>query len=96
MPFAIDAAFQVFLTIALPMVILSPGTHTDYFYLHMMLWVIILNPCEMNMLIAALTNYFYTNLSEKDFICLSIFLRELSKSMIGTTVFDGLCYKEKK
>lgn len=71
-------------------------THTSYFYLHMILWVIILNPCEMNMLIAALTNYFYTNLSEKDFICLGIFLRELSKSMIGTTVFDGLCYKEKK
>ena len=51
----------------------------------------ILDPCELNVLIAALTNHFYTNLSREDFICLSIFLRELSKSMIGTTVFQGLC-----
>ncbi|HOG02142.1 MAG: hypothetical protein BWY35_00987 [Firmicutes bacterium ADurb.Bin248] len=53
-----------------------------------------INPCELNVAIAALTNYFFTTLSKEDFICLSIFLRELSKSMIGTTVFDGLCSKE--
>ena len=69
---------------------------TSYFYLHIMLWVIILNPCELNVLIASLTNYFYTTLSEEDFICLGIFLRELSKSMISTTVFDELCFKEKQ
>ncbi len=50
----------------------------------------------MNMAIAALTNHFFTTLSKEDFICLSIFLRELSKSMIGTTVFEGLCSGDDK
>ncbi len=54
----------------------------------------ILDPCELNVLITALTNQFYTSLSREDFICLSIFLRELSKSMIGTTIFQGLCYPQ--
>lgn len=55
-----------------------------------------MDPCEMNMAIAALTNHFFTTLSKEDFICLSIFLRELSKSMIGTTVFEGLCSGDDK
>jgi len=58
-----------------------------------MLWVIVMNPCEMNTAIAGLTNYLYTTLSREDFICLSIFLRELSKSMISTSVFQELCDK---
>lgn len=61
-----------------------------------MLGVIILDPCELNVIIASLTNYFYTTVSEEDFICLGIFLRELSKSMIGTTIFDELCHKKKE
>ena len=32
-----------------------------------------INPCELNVAIAALTNYFFTTLSKEDFICLSIF-----------------------
>lgn len=60
---------------------------------HIMLGVMILDPCELNVAIAALTNHFYMTLSREDFICLSIFLRELSKSMIGTTVFEELCDK---
>lgn len=63
---------------------------------HIMLWVIVLNPCELNAVIAALTNYFFTTLSKEDFLCLSIFLRELSKSMITTTVFQELCDKGDK
>ena len=55
-----------------------------------------MNPCELNLVIAAITNHFYETLSREDFICLGIFLRELSKSMIGTTVFEELCGREGK
>ncbi len=50
----------------------------------------------MNLLIAALTNHFYATLSKEDFVCLSIFFRELSRSMASTTVFEELCPDEKK
>lgn len=63
---------------------------------HILFRVIFLNPCELNAMIAAVTNHLYTNLSREDFICLSIFLRELSKSMIGTSVFEELCGREEK
>lgn len=53
-----------------------------------------MDPCELNVLIAAITNHFYTTLSKEDFICLGIFLRELSKSMIGTTIFEDLCTRD--
>ncbi len=60
-----------------------------------MLVVMMMNPCELNVAITALTNHFYTTLSREDFICLSIFLRELSKMMISTSVFEELCTEEK-
>lgn len=49
----------------------------------------------MNALIATLTNYFYCSLSREDFVCLSIFLRELSRMMVATSVFEELCPEEK-
>lgn len=55
-----------------------------------------MDPCELNVIVATLTNHFYTTLSREDFIYLSIFLRELSKSMIGTTIFEDICYPTKK
>ncbi|SHH85564.1 hypothetical protein SAMN02745823_01211 [Sporobacter termitidis DSM 10068] len=55
-----------------------------------------MNPCELNAMIAAITNYLYTALSKEDFVCLSIFLNELSKSMLTTSVFSDLCNKEGK
>ncbi|OJU18439.1 MAG: hypothetical protein BGN88_11275 [Clostridiales bacterium 43-6] len=55
-----------------------------------------MNPCELNVAIAALTNYFYTELTKEEFICLSIFLNELSKSMFTTSLFQDLCNKEGK
>ncbi len=61
-----------------------------------MLGVILLDPCELNVLVTALTNHFYTTLSKEDFICLSIFLRELSKMMISTSVFEDLCNDDGK
>jgi len=62
--------------------------------LHMMLWVILMDPCGLNVLIAAISNYFYTELSKDEFVCLGVFLNELSKSMISTALFHKLCYKE--
>lgn len=50
-----------------------------------------MDPCELNVLITALTNYFYTALTKEEFVCLSIFLNELSKSMFSTTLFRDLC-----
>jgi hypothetical protein len=61
-----------------------------------MLWVILMDPCELNVLIAAISNYFYTELSKDEFVCLGIFLNELSKSMIATALFHKLCYKDDK
>ncbi len=58
-----------------------------------MLGVMILDPCELNVAIAALSNHFYSTLSREDFVFLSIFLRELSKSMIGMTIFEDICDK---
>jgi hypothetical protein len=55
-----------------------------------------MNPCELNAAIAFITNYLYTSLSKEDFVCLSIFLNELSKSMFTTSVFQDLCNKDGK
>lgn len=52
-----------------------------------------MNPCELNTVIAAITNYLYTTLSKEDFACLSVFLNELSKSMFTTSLFQDLCNK---
>lgn len=55
-----------------------------------------MDPCELNVIVASLTNHLYTTLSKEDFICLSIFLQELSKSMFTTSVFEGICYPKDK
>ncbi len=56
----------------------------------------LMNPCELNVIITALTNYFYVTLSREDFNCLNVFLSELSKSMFSTTLFRDLCNREGK
>lgn len=53
----------------------------------------ILNPCELNVLITALTNQFFQSLTREEFACLSVFLNELSKSMFATALFRDLCDK---
>ena len=53
-----------------------------------------MTPCDINVTIAAITNSLYCSLSKEDFVCLSIFLNELSKSMISTTLFENLCTKK--
>ncbi len=61
-----------------------------------MLWVIVLDPCELNALIALLVDYFFNNLSKKEFLCLSVFLRELSKSMFSMAAFEEICSDPQK
>ncbi|HWR18099.1 MAG TPA: hypothetical protein VN608_00615 [Clostridia bacterium] len=43
---------------------------------------------------AFLTNYFYTTLSREEFLCLSIILRELSKTMFSVAAFEEICPKK--
>lgn len=50
-----------------------------------------MDPCELNVIVTAITNSFYTTLSEEDFLCMAIFLRELSKTMFSTIAFESLC-----
>ena len=50
-----------------------------------------MNPCEMNIAIASLSNYLYTELCEDEFECLALFLNELSKSMFTMSVHEKLC-----
>jgi len=45
----------------------------------------------MNAAIAAISNYLYSSLSKDEFLCLSVFLNELSKSMLTMPLFDDLC-----
>lgn len=54
-----------------------------------------MNPCEMNALITSIANYFYANLSKKDFLFLNVFLSELSKSMFTMEILRGICHIEK-
>jgi len=63
---------------------------------HIINGVVFVTPCELNVIITILTNHFYTTLSREDFICLSVFLNELSKSMFTTTLFQGLCDRDGK
>lgn len=41
-----------------------------------------MQPTELNLLLAVVTNYLYTSLAEKDFSNLAIFLSILSKEML--------------
>lgn len=55
-----------------------------------------MTPCEINMLIAAITNHLYTTLSKDQFYCLTVFINELSKSMFATILFKDVCNKFEK
>jgi len=55
-----------------------------------------MNPTEVNLLMAALTNHFYETLTREDFLNLGIFLSMLSKDMLAMTAIEGLCKIERK
>ena len=50
-----------------------------------------MNPCQMNIFIAALTNYLYCTLSKRDFLFWNVFFSELSKSMFGMEILREIC-----
>ena len=50
-----------------------------------------MNPCEINVLLTAISNQLYASLSKEDFVAVSIFLNELSKVMFSMTLFGGIC-----
>lgn len=54
-----------------------------------------MNPCELNALITAIANHLYATLSKEDFLCLSVILSELTKSMCSLEVMRGICFVEK-
>lgn len=56
----------------------------------------VVDPCDMNMLIAALANHFYTTLGKEDFTCLSVFFSELGKAMFTTELYRDLCDKKRR
>ena len=55
-----------------------------------------MNPCQMNALIAAISNYLYTTLSKKDFLFWNVFFSELSKSMFSMEILRGVCIFEEE
>lgn len=66
-----------------------PGT--GCLILNILSGVIVMDPCELNVLITAITNNLFCTLSEKEFLCVSVFLNELSKSMFTTSLFADVC-----
>ena len=56
----------------------------------------LVNPCELNVVIAAVTNYLYDTLSEREFVCLNIIVSELSKSMFSMELLRQVCENKSK
>ena len=54
-----------------------------------------MNPCEINAIITGIANFFYANLSKRDFVFLNICISELSKSMFAMELLRGVCKIEK-
>lgn len=55
-----------------------------------------MTPCDLNVLVAGISNYLYATLSPEEFRCLSLFLNELSKSMFTMSIYQSICVREKK
>lgn len=53
-----------------------------------------MSPCELNAIIAAITNYLYINLSPKDFKAFSVFLSMLSKQMFSLVALKEICSRD--
>jgi len=55
-----------------------------------------MKPTELNAMLTVAVNYLYTNLDEKDYTNLAIFLSLLSKEMLAMEAIRELCRLEKK
>ena len=53
-----------------------------------------MSPCELNAVLAAITNYLYINLSPRDFKILSVFLSLLSKQMFTLVAMKEICSRD--
>ena len=53
-----------------------------------------MSPCELNAVLAAITNYLYVNLSPRDFKVLSVFLSLLSKQMFTLVAMKEICSRD--
>ncbi len=53
-----------------------------------------MSPCELNAVLAAITNYLYVNLSPRDFKILSVFLSLLSKQMFTLVAMKEICSRD--
>jgi len=58
--------------------------------------VFVLDPCELNIIIAGIVNFLYTSLTEEEFAALNILLAELSKSMFSMYAFEDIDRKKNK
>ena len=55
-----------------------------------------MRPTELNLLLALAANYLYTNLEEREFTNLALFLSLLSKEMLTMEALRELCRIEKE
>jgi len=55
-----------------------------------------MRPTELNVLLTLITNYLYTNLDEREFTNLGIFLSLLSKEILAMEAMRALCRFEKE
>ena len=55
-----------------------------------------MNPVELNTFVAAVTNYLYLSMPEKDFFNLGILLSLISKDMLAMEVIRDLCKIEQR
>ena len=55
-----------------------------------------MNPCELNALIAAVTNQLWCSLSRTEFINLGILLSLISKDILSMAALEGLCRWEER
>jgi len=55
-----------------------------------------MRPTELNAILTVIVNYLYTNLNEKDFTNLALFLSLLSKEMFALEAMRALCRWEEE
>ena len=55
-----------------------------------------MRPTELNALLTVIVNYLYTNLEEREYTNLAIFLSLLSKEMLAMEAIRELCRIEKQ
>lgn len=55
-----------------------------------------MRPTELNAILTVIVNYLYTNLDEKDYTNLAVFLSLLSKEMFAMETLRVLCQVEEE